>query len=506
MRIGSKLLCALAAALSLLPCGAEAVYKSSTDTGADILDYIENRRRLERENRLNEEQRQLMKDASQIKAHLRQPWEQGQPVPVAFEGDELTYDEQTGEFTAVGKVDIVQMDARRFQSEEATGNTQEQVVRIPDKGHMLQLTPNAPRVTLDGYHTVYNYGSQTGTMEDASGKAGNHYVSGKRMEFYPDKIVIYDGTQTKCGAKNPDYHLSAEKIEIWPGKLLKMYNMTYWLGKTKIGSRKYYEQDLTKADDTLYPRVGYNSENGVYVEQDFRFPFNEHFWGNLHAHIETKQKVRSNAGFAYANRGLLVEGLYGYYSDSDNVWVQKEPGLAVNYRQRIGTSPLNYHLNYEIGHWRANSVASTHQKYEIGLGRDPIIFHGWLLFLHTSYTITKESANRSTVRGMNYHAVLGKDFDQKWAGYFGYHFTKNNAKNSLFRYSLDDYSKKLMTGLSYRMDNLDRFVVGLSYDTENMTLKDVDYYWYRDIHCSQLVLRYRAKRKQWQIGWQFIPW
>ena len=60
MRIGSRLLCALAAALSLLPCGAEAVYKSSTDTGADILDYIENRRRLERENRLNEEQRQLM--------------------------------------------------------------------------------------------------------------------------------------------------------------------------------------------------------------------------------------------------------------------------------------------------------------------------------------------------------------------------------------------------------------------------------------------------------------
>ncbi|MBR6709936.1 MAG: LPS-assembly protein LptD, partial [Selenomonadaceae bacterium] len=159
-----------------------------------------------------------------------------------------------------------------------------------------------------------------------------------------------------------------------------------------------------------------------------------------------------------------------------------------------------------IGHWRANSVASTHQKYEIGLGRDPIIFHGWLLFLHTSYTITKESANRSTVRGMNYDAVLGKDFDQKWAGYFGYHFTKNNTKNSLFRYGLDDYSKKLMTGLSYRMDKLDRFVVGLSYDTDNMKLKDVDYYWYRDIHCSQLVLRYRAKRKQWQIGWQFIPW
>ena len=34
---------------------AEAVYNSESDTDADILDYVENRRRAERENRLNED-------------------------------------------------------------------------------------------------------------------------------------------------------------------------------------------------------------------------------------------------------------------------------------------------------------------------------------------------------------------------------------------------------------------------------------------------------------------
>ena len=35
---------------------------------------------------------------------------------------------------------------------------------------------------------------------------------------------------------------------------------------------------------------------------------------------------------------------------------------------------------------------------------------------------------------------------------------------------------------------------------------DVDYYWFHDLHCSQLILRYRPKRHQWHVDWQFLPW
>ena len=74
----TRKICGIAAGLSLvslwgtndLPLSiptAEAVYNSESDTDADILDYVENRRRTERENRLNEDQKKLLKDAYEMK-------------------------------------------------------------------------------------------------------------------------------------------------------------------------------------------------------------------------------------------------------------------------------------------------------------------------------------------------------------------------------------------------------------------------------------------------------
>ena len=99
-----------------------------------------------------------------------------------------------------------------------------------------------------------------------------------------------------------------------------------------------------------------------------------------------------------------------------------------------------------------------------------------------------------------------KDFDVRWAAFLGYHYSTTNSQNSLFNYNVDDYSRKLETGFSYRMDDKNRFVVGINYDTTGRKLKDVDYYWYREIHCAELILRYRAKRHNWHVSFQFTPW
>ena len=49
-------------------------------------------------------------------------------------------------------------------------------------------------------------------------------------------------------------------------------------------------------------------------------------------------------------------------------------------------------------------------------------------------------------------------------------------------------------------------MAGWNYDMTGKQLKDVDYYWYHDLHCAQLILRYREKRDQWKIGIQLMPW
>lgn len=491
----------------------EAVYRSSSDTGTTIFDYIENRRREERANALTAEQKKLKEDIAEATERLPAPIQEGKPIPAAFEGDDLVYNAATGEFTATGHVDIIQLEGYRFQSEEASGNIKTQEVRVKDKAHVLQLTDNAPRVTLDGYNTVYNYGKKTGTMDEAHGKAGEYYISGKRFEFYPDHFVVYNATQTKCNAKVPDYHVSAERMEVWPEQIMRMYKVKLWIRDKVVGQKDYEERRLEKEEHTYFPRVGYDSDYGVYAEDTFEIPIAPPHWkGLINAHANTKQGIRSNAELHFDSNGLSVKGLYGYYHDDNANWIQKEPGLDIFYSKRLHTLPITYTLEYEIGHWRSETANSLHQEYEIGLHHDAIELPGkYNLFLHTGYKITKDDVDNPNtgdrkVSGMTYDIILAKEFDDRFAAFGGYHYTKNNTKNSLYRINNEDYSSRFETGVSYRLTDKDRFVAGLKFDAQSGSLVDTDFYWYRDLHCSTAVMRWRHKRKKFEVHWQFTPW
>lgn len=510
LRITPYALCIAFSAAMFITSTAEAVYEASSDTGTDFFDFIENRRREARDKKLTPEQEQLLADIAKATNELPHEHKEGDPIPAVFEGDDLVYYSGSGEFIATGKVDIIQLDGHRFQSEEATGNIKEQVVRVEDRAHVLQLTEGAPRVTLDGYKTIYNYGTKRGTMDAANGKVGEYYLSGKRFEFYPDHIVVYNGTQTKCGAHTPDYHVSAERIEVWPEQVMKMYNVKFLIKNKVVGSREYLERKFGEQEENYFPRVGYNSDHGVYIRDDFKIPLFNHFDFVIGAYIETKKGIRSNAELQYRNRDFIGRFKYGFYDDSDARWIQKEPSLDLYYGRHIEGMPLGYSLEAEIGHWRQKSISSTHGEYEATLYHDPIWLGKYVLFLNTSYKITKDDThdNRygdTSVRGMNWELLLGREFNDRFAAYVGYTYKKNNSTNSIFDYDTDDYSKKIQAGISYTLTPKDRIVIGYKMNADNHRMDDVDYYWYHDLHCSQAVIRWRGKRKKLEVHWEFTP-
>ena len=508
MNRNRKILAGMVSAALMMPGMVQAAtYQSNSDTGVQALDYIENQRRLERENRLTEEQIKLINDAKAMESHLRQPLDKTKPMPVAFEGEELTYDERDGSFIAKGKVDILQLDAHRFQGEEVTGNTKTQDVYVPDKAHMLQMTPGQMRVTLDGYKAHYNYGKKTGSMENGKGKADHHYIAGKRFEFYPDRMVVFDGTDTKCGAKKPDYHISAEKMTIYPNDKIVFENMKFWLKGKVLFKRKHYESKLGANETGNYlPSIGYDSDDGVTVSWGLSQPVAKKVTLNEELRVTTKQGWRSNYNLTWANQSMSTRLVYGHFEDGNNHWIKKEPSLIWAYGHKIGKSHLNYSLNTEYGRWYNNGIHSNHGYYGVGLSHDPIKFNRYTLYLSTGYGITTESYNHSRVNGWSFDSVLTKDFNERWAAYMGYHYSKSTTQNSLFSYGKENFAKRLEMGFSYRMTDRDRFVIGSRYDLDGKKWANVDYYWYHDMHCSQVILRYRSMTNQWKVSWQFTPW
>lgn len=492
---------------------AQAVYESKSDTGTEIFDYIENQRRERRAKELTDEQKNFLADMEEVRQRLPHEIKPDEPIPAAFEGDNLTYNTLTGEFVAKGNVDIIQLEGYRFQAPDASGNINTQDIHVKGKAHVLQLNENSPRVTLDGYNTVYNYGTKTGTMDNVKGKAGEYYIYGKRFEFYPDHLVAYDAYQTKCGAKHPDYRVSAKRMEIWPEQIIRMYDIQLWIGEVIVGTKKYDERKLESNTDPYFPTVGYNSERGAYIEDHFEFPvINEHFKFIVNPSIDSKNGVRSNAEFHYNNRDFRARTLYGYYYDGDGRWLKKNPSLNLYYARHFDKLPFTYSFEYEVGRWSQNNVASTHEVFVAGLTRDTItLWKHYNLSLAANYTITRDNEkkpNRSKrkIDGLNYSAKLFREFDDRFAAYVAYEYNKTTSENSLYDFDADSYSNKFSTGVSYRLTDKDRIVAGLKFDTSRGTLEDVDYYWYRDLHCSTAIIRWRAKRDKVEARWQFTPW
>ena len=60
--------------------------------------------------------------------------------------------------------------------------------------------------------------------------------------------------------------------------------------------------------------------------------------------------------------------------------------------------------------------------------------------------------------------------------------------------------------MSYRIDKNNRIAVGAKYASGPREWTDVDYYWFHDLHCSQIILRYRSKQNSWKVKWEFTPW
>lgn len=507
MKNKTKICSGLLACLALLPSYAAASATTDSDTGTEILDYIEWQRKAARENALDPELAALHKEAvEQAQKKPVQPVDATKPAPVTFEGDDISYDERSGAVYAKGNVVITQTESR-VRADEITGNTKSADVHIEDKAHMLQV--NQPRVVLDGYKTDYNYQKKTGTMNNAKGKVEQQYITGKKLDFYPERVVIYNGTTTKCSAKHPDYHTSAEKIEIWPNDRMVMHKVKFWIKNKVIATKNLYEVDISKnAKDKVFPKVGYNNDDGVYVTQSFDYPLRKNVDAYVDVNYYSKHGFKNVYGTGWNNGYNHANLQYGSFEDSDDAWIKKEPTLTYVYGSRkIGSTPFNYDIGAEIGKWTDDTKTSTHKKYYVDLSRDPISF-GKSLHLYTSaqYSITRESYDDSRVDGLSYNATFVKEVNDRVALYSGYHYTQNTKANSLFNYGSEDYAKKWESGISYRIDDRNRIVIGENYDMDSKQIRDVDYYWYHDIHCAQMVLRYREKRQSWHVHFEFTPW
>lgn len=427
------------------------------------------------------------------------------PVPIVIEGDDISFDNTTGDVYAKGNVTITQTDAR-LAADDIRGNTKSADVWIDGKAH---ITQDEMGIDLNGYDSFYNYQIREGKMARVVGEADRKYIKGENVEFYPDEIIIYNGTVTKCPAKKPDYHISASKIEIWPDNKMIAHDAKFWIKDKVLYSTKRYETKIGKnTENTAFPTVGYRSDDGIFIKQRLEHSLSENL--SLYADLGyySRHDFRANYGAVNYNNAYIVKLEAGDFQDDDDEWIKKEPELSIDFaRRRIGDTPFMYDINGKIGRWKDDKKKSWHQEYSVYFSHDPIELGDSLnLHLGAGYEFIKESYDGSKLNTLKQDITLVKDFSPRFTVWTGYHYTKRDNERALFKYDSADVGKELASGFRYKIDNKNAIGVKQSYDIANRRTADMDYTWYRDLHCWQLELTYREKRDELKVKANIAAW
>ncbi len=424
-------------------------------------------------------------------------------APVTITADELYMNDSTGDVYAKGNVKMLQGD-QQIMTDLLNGNTQQQELWVPGQADYVNSVTKAH---LDGGDTRYNYQTKEGTMATVKGRIDRDFVSGQSMVMESTDYIIHDGTITRCPAKVPDYHISAERIVIYPGQKMVAYNAKVWIKNVVIYSLPVYEQSLESgAASEAYPSVGFGSKNGMHLRQKVQTPVGKNLSAFVNLDLYMRGGFKPDGGITYKQHDYSLALVDGYYRDDDDNWIKKQPELDFKFFSHpLGSLPFHYSLNAQYGRWMEDGVSSWHQEYNVYVSRDTIHLNDkTTLDMGTGTGYTHESYDNSHIVNFRLDTAVKHTFDDRWIGWVGYHY--NNARNGLFAYGRPDMARELETGFRYKIDDKNAVKFNQTYDLHDERVFDQDITWSHDIHCWTSDITYRAKRNEWRWDFTVKKW
>lgn len=469
----------LAGAIVCLQMAVFAAADNSIASAAEATEKVEAKKEESQKNVKDEKKSAKKKEADKKKA-----------APLTIEGDDLFFDDATGEVHATGNV-VVTQSPDTLMTDDMRGNTKATEVWIDGIATMLQ--PEM-RTKMTGHTVHYNYASKLGHMEDPKGMVGAERVNGKAIDFYPKKLVAHDASMTRCPAKVPDYHISAAKVEIWPEDKIIAYDAKIWIKNTIIYSVAKYQRSLRDTDKNELPRINYSNSDGVTLEQYFEYPLSDNWAAATNQMYSTKHGYRPQYALIDREDDYTFRIDAGDFRDSNSNWIKKEPEFRFDWHSKpLGKLPWSYTFSAIYGKWTDPDKSSWHQDYILYFTRNPIQLSDSLTWnIGTGIENVHESYDGSSTTTLRLNTALTKVVNSRLTVWTAYNYTKND--HNLFAYNKVDVGRELVNGFTYKIDRLNTIGFSKSYDLQNNRTYSDTWTWYRNLHCWNMTLSYEIKK------------
>lgn len=410
-------------------------------------------------------------------------------VPIVIDADKLSFSDSTGALFADGNVSVVQ-NGDKILTDSMRGNSKQTELWIDGKADFIRQGEK-----LTGTGTQYNYTQRTGSMNNVIGNVSKQHITAKTVDILSTDDVLLDGTATGCPAIVPCYHVSATKIEIWPGDKMIAYNAKFWVRNVVIFTLPKYQISLKKNAAGIqesFPLLGYTNTDGLSIKQHLDYPISDHVVAFADLWYYSKAGFKPQYGVTDKEKSYSLNLVQGDYRDANGYWITKEPELNVNfYSHHLDKIPVSYTFSGIYGKWTDSTKSSWHQDYNMYFTRDTINLSKTLsLNMGAGVEQTRESYDSSVVNNFKFNTTLTKVVSPKLTAWTAYNNTTNNT--SLFVYNSTSLTKEWVNGFSYKIDPKDSVAYSQSYDLQNKQVYSNTYTWKRDLHCWQLAIAYTA--------------
>lgn len=424
-------------------------------------------------------------------------------APIVVEADELYFSDSTGDLYAKGNVQIKQNDDK-VEADRLNGNTRKNEVWTDGKALLSR-----PGMELTTTGMRYNLNDHSGSMQSSKGTIEKLHITSKSITTTPAQTSLNEGTITGCPAEVPDYHISADRVEIWPGDKMIAYNAKFWIKNTVIFSLSKYQASLQdgKGASLAFPKPSYSSDNGVGISQHLEVPFNPHLAVFADLDYYTKVNFKPMYGLISRNSSFTAKLGYGNAENDDHEWIKKEPELSLQLNsQRLGSSSLTLDASAAWGQWNEGIVRGNHSGFSLYLSNDPIVLGSkTTLKLGTGFDRNFYSYNDSNNSVFHFDSRLDIKPNSRLNTWLGYNYSSDIGATP-YEFDRIDVSKEGRIGFMYQVDHLNGFGVKMRYDLEHGRTEDIDYTWRRNLHCFEADITYRAKRDEIRIKVDTVKW
>ena len=300
---------------------------------------------------------------------------------------------------------------------------------------------------LQGNRLELDYNKETAYLYQANVVIDKFSFKGSKINYLrreEPSIIVEDAYYTTCVVEEPHYHYTAESIKYYPDDKIVGRKIGLWWGNNKLLNLPKYVVNIETnengepevSNSFPVPSIGYNGEQGFFIELLYPYELSEDQYGTVHYIKENN----NNMSFDFIHNYRISSNKRLFFNYNERKFTDDDDVVNEDYYRKLGFNhTVNDNIEYDIylKDYKKNAPENE-------------IDHQTLINLDLTYTNDHYNVN----------TVIGHDF-----------IDKSRHETISTSYSNNDFKINTHNEFNNEKLNKQKYVIRQGYDKYDLQLK-----------------------------------